>query len=390
MRTLLCALVIGSILLLSVAEQAEAIPAFARKYKFSCSTCHAPFPRLKAYGEEFAGRGFRLEDPSEEPRRATIDVGDPMLSLLRVIPVAVRMDGYVSWKEDTLAEDDMEWPWAFKVLSGSPITKTISYYVYYIIERGGEAGLEDAYIQFNSIFNLPVDILFGQFQVCDPMFKRELRLTRFDYEILKVGVGDSAVDLTYDRGILAVWRAPAGLDVVIGVVNGSGIGEADEDRNFDNDKYKNGMLRISRAFGKLRLGAFGYLGKEEAENGRTSRTAYFGPDLVLDIGDKWQFSAEYLERRDDDPFFKGDSGCWCYETRGGFAELHFFPKGFDERWALTALYNKVDSDDEEAKRETASLTLNALLARNVRISLEGGRDIEREATRVSFGVTTAF
>ena len=26
---------------------AEAIPAFARKYKVSCTTCHAPFPRLK-------------------------------------------------------------------------------------------------------------------------------------------------------------------------------------------------------------------------------------------------------------------------------------------------------------------------------------------------------
>ena len=31
-----------------------AIPAFARKYKMSCKTCHAPIPRLKAYGDEFA------------------------------------------------------------------------------------------------------------------------------------------------------------------------------------------------------------------------------------------------------------------------------------------------------------------------------------------------
>ena len=47
----------------AAARPAEAIPAFARKYQFSCSTCHAPAPRLKPFGEAFAARGFRLEDP---------------------------------------------------------------------------------------------------------------------------------------------------------------------------------------------------------------------------------------------------------------------------------------------------------------------------------------
>ena len=39
----------------SIPRQAEAIPAFARQHKISCTTCHAPFPRLKDFGEEFAG-----------------------------------------------------------------------------------------------------------------------------------------------------------------------------------------------------------------------------------------------------------------------------------------------------------------------------------------------
>jgi hypothetical protein len=33
-------------------EPAEAIPAFARKYRVSCALCHQPFPRLNAFGEE--------------------------------------------------------------------------------------------------------------------------------------------------------------------------------------------------------------------------------------------------------------------------------------------------------------------------------------------------
>ena len=41
-------------------KKAEAIPAFARKYKTSCMTCHAPFPRLTALGEAFRLSGFKM------------------------------------------------------------------------------------------------------------------------------------------------------------------------------------------------------------------------------------------------------------------------------------------------------------------------------------------
>ena len=33
-----------------VPDNAGAIPAFARRYKISCTTCHAPFPRLTSFG----------------------------------------------------------------------------------------------------------------------------------------------------------------------------------------------------------------------------------------------------------------------------------------------------------------------------------------------------
>ena len=43
-------------------SESLAIPAFARKYGLSCKICHDPFPRLNAYGEDFAGNGFPLPD----------------------------------------------------------------------------------------------------------------------------------------------------------------------------------------------------------------------------------------------------------------------------------------------------------------------------------------
>lgn len=386
-RTLVVATVaLGA--LVSGAAPAWAIPAFARKYQQSCTTCHAPFPRLKPFGEEFAGRGFRMPAPDQEPARATLDVGDPLLQLHRDFPIAARIEGYYAYKEDAVAQNDVEWPWVFKILSGGPIAKKMSYYVYFIIEEGDVVGLEDAWLQFNALGGAPLDLLVGQFQICDPLFKRELRLERFDYEIFKTRVGDAAVNLTYDRGGVLSWHAPAAFEVVVQLVNGNGI-EAAQDENFDNDRNKNFALRVARPVGPVRLGVFGYTGKEENGAGVTNRTSYVGPDIVVDAGERWQVNVEYLERRDDDPFFTGTSP-GTLETRGGFAEVHYFPLGQDGRIALSALYNRVRSDVAAARFESASLTLNWLLARNVRLLTEIGQDLEADRSFVSVGVVSAF
>ncbi len=46
-------------------HNADAIPAFARKYKTSCITCHAVFPRLTALGEAFRLNGYKMPDGDE-------------------------------------------------------------------------------------------------------------------------------------------------------------------------------------------------------------------------------------------------------------------------------------------------------------------------------------
>ena len=381
------------------APRAAAIPAFARRYQMSCTTCHAPFPRLKPYGEEFAGRGFRLEDASQEPARATYDTGDPLLKLYRDLPLAVRLDGWASFNEDAPAEVDFEFPWVVKLLSGGPITDKISYYVYGIFEDGEAIKLEDTYVQFNTLFGAPVDLMVGQFQVSDPMFKRELRLTRNDYAIYKTSIGLVPTDLTYDRGFVLSVHAPGEVDVVAEAVNGNGIGPVED--GFDDGSFKNFAGRIMRPFGPVRAGVFGYYGKQKlvsvppditdplVQAGRQSEFWYWGPDLVLDLHPKCQLNLQYLERRDSDPFFTGSSGDDLL-TRGGFAELQFLPAGQDGRWVLTGLYNRVDSDDERAAVENASLTVNRLVARNFRLVGEGAYDLETERTRASVGFVTAF
>jgi hypothetical protein len=55
--------------------KAEAIPAFARKYKTACITCHATFPRLTALGEAFRLNGYRMPGGDE------LYIKDPPVSL---------------------------------------------------------------------------------------------------------------------------------------------------------------------------------------------------------------------------------------------------------------------------------------------------------------------
>lgn len=368
------------------AERADAIPAFARRYSMSCSVCHAPFPRLTAFGSSFADRGFRMPSPEAEPAEATKETGDPELQLAAAVPLAIRMDGHAAWREDSAAEADFETPWSFKLLSGGPISPRLSYYGYFILEKGDVEGLEDLYLHFHRPFDLDVDLLFGQFQICDPLFKRELRLERSDYEIYRVRVGAARANLAYDRGVLLAATLPGEIDTVLQVVNGNGIPKG----AFDNDSHKSVALRLARELGPVRVGLFGYRGDEDDEAGLvTDRITYFGPDLSISPGGAWELNAQYLERRDDDPWFAGH-GAPEVETRGGFAELLVFPAGQQGKWALAALYNRIESDDPAAEIDDAALALNYLLARNVRLLAEIGHDIEREDSRASLGIVTAF
>ncbi len=48
------------------ADDAEAIPVFARKYGLSCNSCHTMFPKLTKMGVAFRERGFRFEPGSDD------------------------------------------------------------------------------------------------------------------------------------------------------------------------------------------------------------------------------------------------------------------------------------------------------------------------------------
>lgn len=398
----------------ATAHDAAAIPAFARKYRVSCSLCHAPAPRLNAFGEAFAGNGF--EFAPGEPGRDTISTGDAILRLQRELPLAIRMDAY--FRAQTEPEGgqnaiDFQTPWVIKLLSGGQVADRVSYYMYFLLsERGEVAGLEDAYLQFTDVAGSGVSLLVGQFQVSDPLFKRELRLEYEDYQPYRVRVGQTAADLTYDRGLMAVFSPWSGADAAVQLISGRGLSAA-AGRQFDPDDAKSTALRLSQDVGPVRLGAFGYRGFER-EGGVRNTITVWGPDATVPIGSMGEVNAQYLRRTDRDPYFGtcsvltpcagGVTTPFSTTVDAGFAELILWPQGPTGRIFLTGLYNLVEADRpvvslrlaegaaavDVARYQTASAGVHYLYRRNIRMIGEVGWDLEREQARFILGSMVAF
>ncbi len=254
------------------------------------------------------------------------------------------------------------------------------------------AGIEDAFVMFNDLFGSGLDLYVGQFQVSDPLFKREIRLPFEDYQIYRATPGDSRINLTYDRGLMMTYGFETGTDVTLEVLNGTGIGEANIFRGFDDDPYKNVFLRVSQeVVPAFRLGGFGFLGKERPEEMVNSVTM-FGGDATLSVK-PFELNVQYVERRDTNPFFVTILPVEKLATRGAFAELIYLPKGDDSRWYAAGLFNWVDSGQVDLRYTAATAHVGYLLRRNVRLTAEATyafRGPYEEHLRVGTGLIFGF
>jgi hypothetical protein len=389
---------IGSICLLFILAlflptDSSAIPAFARRYKISCTTCHAPFPKLKPYGDEFAGNGFIMIENEKE--RDYITAGDDLLWLNKELPVGVRFDAYALFDDKTDVDKDLQIPWGLKFMSGGTLYKNIGYYFYfYLSERGEVAGIEDAYVHFDNVFSTLLDIMVGQFQTSDPLMKRELRLTFEDYVFYKTRFGGATVNLAYDRGImLAYGIEQTGTDLVAMVVNGNGKDEAGDDKKFDDDKYKNFGFRVRQAIGDfLSIGGFFYQGKEKhsyPSGTFMNKIRYGGPDFNLSIG-TIEITGQYLARYDQDDQLKTAFSRGTRYSQGIIGEVIFAPQLDRSRFYLTGLYNWIDSEFDGYNYETATISGTYLVARNLRLIAEFTRDLQHDRNRFTLGMVSGF
>src|SRR5437867_3419037 len=97
-RVLAVGLFLGIIAILSGIVQdvqdAQAIPAFARKYDFACNVCHVPsFPKLNDFGNLFRDHGYQLGTDQELPTYEGLTKGYWPVSLRTTVGYQLQTTG---------------------------------------------------------------------------------------------------------------------------------------------------------------------------------------------------------------------------------------------------------------------------------------------------------
>ncbi|PIQ95725.1 MAG: hypothetical protein COV67_13410 [Nitrospinae bacterium CG11_big_fil_rev_8_21_14_0_20_56_8] len=358
-------------------SEAEAIPAFARRYQLSCTVCHVGIPKPNDFGKAFAANGYQL--PDDDFSSLKMDVGDDKLLLMNDVPLAVRADSFFRTRTDTNTKNDLQAPFSIKLLSSAPLKKDISYYFYFFFnERGNVTGVEDAFIVFNNAYKgVDLDLRVGQFQVSDILFPREQRLTFQDFTYYTTTISDSGFRLTYDRIAELSYNFDVG-DVGVGVwaavANGNGIGVADSDRNFDSDNFKNFYGKVALEYGGQTVGFYGYSGKENNATGIRNEFFRIGPDFDFTLFDNFNVWGNFLYGKDTNPRFQvspaADVDSWGYLT--GIT----WP--FMEDWIFSALYNGVRVQGRpDLNAETITGNVTYYIMRNLKVMVELTGDIDK-------------
>jgi len=161
--------------------QSYAIPAFARKYETSCTTCHVVFPRLNSYGEAFRLNGYMLpEDDEGSVKDIPISLGADAYKMIwpesiwpgsipGKSPIAFRTRFGFSYDESKDTAPTQFTVPSIQVFMGGTFSEGISFFGGVLLAQGHNTNaLQMAYIRLNSLLNrfLPsqaLNVRIGQF-----------------------------------------------------------------------------------------------------------------------------------------------------------------------------------------------------------------------------------
>ena len=306
---------------LASSPRASAIPAFARKYQTSCTTCHNNYPELNDFGEAFKKNGFKFPKDDEtfvkEPpvllgAKAQKEVFPKAVypgELPGSLPLGFRYEGFAQYNSKVplasgfVPRTDLFVPNTFTIIAAGSFGPTLSFWIDDDLSTGGsgaDGGLGDGYLKVNDVghyLHLPKDALnvrFGQFEL-DLPFTQARTINLSDYDIYDQA---GCVNNPDCAGTGAVAGTAANSFILGAPQRGIEVGGYPNDGNFtwsvalvngSNDStatrnFKDVYVRVSQRFNlerdanarheiqaagptgprdhtSLRLGAFGYYGR---------------------------------------------------------------------------------------------------------------------------------
>jgi len=266
-------IIIGIILVVFAVENAEAIPAFARKYKTSCATCHMIFPRLTPFGEAFRLNGYRMPENEEElVKEDPVSLGAEAYkevwpdgiwpgSIPGTVPIAFRVNNGFSYdKTNTETPTKFTIP-AIQLFMGGTFTEKISFFWSVLLVKGHNTNaLQMVSLVFNDLFSsfLPdkaFNLRVGQFVPDLTTYKYKHRaLTHTPYAINTYvpAMGNYWAPGSHQRfgiagqviGIEATGLLTSRMRYVIGLSNGNAL-------HGEDNKAKDVFGKVAYKFGGM-------------------------------------------------------------------------------------------------------------------------------------------
>lgn len=291
--------------------EADAIPAFARKYQTSCVTCHVVYPKLTPFGEALRRNGFQFPEGTDEEyvKEKPVSLGAEAYKevfpeavwpgqIPGTSPLAVRFEGRYDIAPNAEVTNDIRFPGSMTVITGGTLGENISFYSdIHLFDHGAIGFLNRAYLQFSNLLDkwIPesaLSVKVGQFTIAaNPfaMHRDVFTLTPIALNVYRLELKDS-LEAGHHGGVGSLELTQRGLEVdgvlkhrftyALGVSNGNGIGAVHRNTGkFDNNSVKDVHFRLACKIGGM--GLDGYTG--EGEESFTERSEYW-IDNSLRIG----------------------------------------------------------------------------------------------------------
>ena len=347
---------IAMLVLLILAQDTMAIPAFARKYGFNCNMCHTAYTKLNDFGQRYRDNGYQV--PGQEGHEKSV--------LDTSTPIAMRLTlGYSAYDNADGKTNGFNLL-GFDFFAAGVLHKNISFLLIYTPRldepgadfSGNDAGqpgaLESVSLIFSNVIQDALNLRIGRFEPGYHVFSSKRSYYLFQpYEIYSFTSPLNNYSFDDNQiGIEATGHFRSGLKYAAGFINGNG---AFADNNANKDMYGNLVYTFGAGDGQSagqRIGVFGYYGWQPtadlpgtvisptgATNGKGNKGfTRYGVDGSFNW-ETFNLKLFYMNGVDDKVFNDIDPESE-YKYSGGFAELDYAAM-FNNRLVASVLYNWV-------------------------------------------------
>jgi hypothetical protein len=338
----LCIVSMAFLFMSLLPEDAEAIPAFARKYQFSCTNCHLAWPQLNQMGRTFKENGYRF------PGNEKTEVISDFLQWDKHIPISTMIvsQPYDEQKSDVRKVRALH---EAELIVAGQLYKNVSGFL--AIEAEDEEDFEPkihaGVFGYHPLKALNIQLSYSSLLWADPYdtYSPHRRLTRGSYSVVNTAFGgaDNEGTLGDSRQTIALYGRP--LEQLFYSIGFSGIADDAEGKNASNFHGRLAFDLIPEAT----IGAFGITGKWDEDEIERDFSRY-GIDLQAEYANI-RLTGAYLHAKDDRETTGED------ENDAWYAQLFYVWKK-DTRPLLVPIVRFDSYEENDGNDKYKELTLN--------------------------------